>query len=62
MANARLLAAAPELLDALRACIDPLILLGDHIGNTHPGKLGIPAFDRCAVIGAARAAIAKAKP
>lgn len=59
-ANARLIAAAPELLVALRATLPLLVQLGDHIGNgpvTGPGSLGI----RCDVIEAARAAIAKAE-
>jgi len=60
-ANARLIAAAPDLLAALRAVIPALIILGDHIGNEFKGGNGQPAFDRCALIGAARAAIAKAE-
>jgi hypothetical protein len=46
------------LLAALRETITPLILLGDYIGNEWEGKTGIPAFDRCAIIGRVRAAIA----
>lgn len=54
--------AAPEkttrdLIAALRATIPALVLLGDYIGNEHKGKIGIPAFDRCAIIGQAKDAI-----
>jgi hypothetical protein len=54
--------AAPEkttrdLIVALRATIHALVLLGDYIGNEHKGKIGIPAFDRCAIIGQAKDAI-----
>lgn len=51
-ANARLIAAAPELLAALEATIQLLVMLGDFIANKH---------GRCEVILSARAAIAKAK-
>jgi hypothetical protein len=46
------------LLAALKETITPLILLGDYIGNEWEGKIGIPAFDRCAIIGRVRVAIA----
>jgi hypothetical protein len=49
------------LLPAARAAIPALILLGDFIGNTFDGKVGIPAFDRCAVIWALKTAIAQAE-
>lgn len=49
-----------DLLTAARAAIPALDLLGDFIGNTFAGKIGIPAFDRCAVILALKTAIAKA--
>lgn len=60
-ANARLIAAAPDLLAALEAAIVPLIRLGDFIGNNDAGGAsGLGPFDRCAIIRQARAAIAKA--
>jgi hypothetical protein len=61
-ANARLIAAAPELLAALEATLIPLMRLGDFIGNTDSGGAsGLGAFDRCAIIGRVRDAIDKAK-
>jgi hypothetical protein len=61
-ANARLIAAAPELLAALEAALTPLIRLGDFIGNDDKGGAsGLGPFDRCAIISAVRSAIAKAK-
>ncbi len=59
--HAPLIAAAPGLLEALKATLPALIRLGDFIGNNHNGENGIPAFDRCGIIAAARAAIAKAE-
>jgi hypothetical protein len=61
-ANARLMAAAPDLLAALEATVTPLIRLGDFIGNEDAGGVsGLGAFDRCAIILKVHAAIAKAK-
>jgi hypothetical protein len=51
----------PDLQAAARAAIPALVLLGDFIGNTFDGKVGIPAFDRCGVILALREALAKAE-
>ena len=60
--NAKLMAAAPELLAALEATLIPLERLGDFIGNTDSGGAsGLGAFDRCAIIGQVRDAIDKAK-
>jgi hypothetical protein len=56
----RTMTVAPKLLAALEEVIIPLILLGDYIGNEWEGKTGIPAFDRCAIIGRVRDAIASA--
>ncbi|MHB1869631.1 MAG: hypothetical protein ACYCT1_02085 [Steroidobacteraceae bacterium] len=50
-----------DLVASLRATIPALVLLGDYIGNEHKGKAGIPAFDRCAIIGQAKGAIAHAE-
>ena len=61
VANARLIAAAPALLAALESCVAPLVLLGDYIGNEHPGKVGIEPFKRCDILLAARQAIAQAR-
>lgn len=47
---------------ALEGTIQPMILLGDFIGNDFAGKVGIPAFDRCAAIGAARKALLTPAP
>lgn len=60
--NADLAAAAPQMLDVLRECLAPMIRLGDFIGNEDkPGKAGIGPFDRCAIIGRVRDALAKAE-
>ena len=53
--DARLIAAAPELLAALQATLPWLVLLGDHIGN---GTKDAPN-GRCDAILAARAALAR---
>ena len=50
-----------DLIASLRATIPALVLLGDYIGNEHEGKIGIPAFDRCAIIGQAKDAIEHAE-
>lgn len=50
-----------DLIASLRATIPALVLLGDHIGNEHKGKIGIPAFDRCAIIGQAKDVIEHAE-
>ena len=50
-----------DLIASLRATIPALVLLGDYIGNEHKGKVGIPAFDRCAIIGQAKDAIEHAE-
>jgi hypothetical protein len=50
-----------DLVAALRASLPALVLLGDYIGNAHKGKIGIPAFDRCAIIGQAKDAIEHAE-
>lgn len=50
-----------DLVAALRASLPALVLLGDYIGNEHKGKIGIPAFDRCAIIGQAKDAIEHAE-
>lgn len=50
-----------ELLEALRACVIPLERLGDFVGNTDKGGVsGLGPFDRCAILLAARDALAKA--
>lgn len=49
--------AETELSEAARAALPALVLLGDFIGNTFEGKVGIPAFDRCAVILALKQAL-----
>lgn len=51
--------ARTELLEAARATLPALMLLGDFIGNEFSGKVGIPPFDRCAIILALRDSIAK---
>ena len=50
-----------DLIVSLREAIPALVLLGDYIGNEHQGKVGIPAFDRCAIIEQAKDAIAQAE-
>ncbi len=50
-----------DLIASLRATLPVLVLLGDYIGNEHKGKIGIPAFDRCAIIGQAKDAIEHAE-
>ena len=50
-----------DLIASLRATLPALVLLGDYIGNEHKGKIGIPAFDRCAIIGQAKDAIEHAE-
>jgi hypothetical protein len=50
-----------DLIASLRATIPALVLLGDYIGNEHKGKIGILAFDRCAIIGQAKDAIEHAE-
>lgn len=60
-ANARLIASAPALLEAIQATLKPLIRLGDFIGNEDKGGIsGLGAFDRCAIIGQVRDAISQA--
>ena len=57
LANARLIAAAPELLEALRRLLD------EHAGQHSPGCVDLPpGYDatRCCPVAQARAAIAKA--
>ena len=51
----RLVADRARLVEALRDAIPALILLGNYIGNDWKGGGGIEAFDRCAIIGQARA-------
>lgn len=54
------LAAAPELVAALRATIVPLMRLGDFVGNVDEGGAsGLGSFDRCAILLQARQALAK---
>ena len=48
-----------ELAEALRATLPALILLGDFIGNTFDGTVGIEPFDRCEIISQARLALSK---
>ena len=43
---------------ALEGCVPALIRLGDFIGNEDKGANGMPGFDRCAILLAARAALA----
>lgn len=60
--NAALIAAAPELLEALEATIIPLQRLGDFIGNIDNGGVsGLGSFNRCDILLAVRSAIAKAR-
>lgn len=60
--DARLIATAPELLDALRAVVKPLERLGDFIGNADAGGAsGLGPFDRGEILLAVRNAIAKAE-
>lgn len=61
-ADARLIAAAPEILAALEAALKPLIRLGDFIGNVDQGGAsGLGPFDRTEVVRQVNAAIRKAK-
>ena len=55
--NRELEEALAQALSALERTLPPLILLGDYIGNEFAGKVGIEAFDRCAIIGAVRDAL-----
>lgn len=56
-----LFAAAPALLDALKATVVPLIRLGDFVGNVDAGGAsGFGSFDRCAIVHQVRTAIADA--
>lgn len=60
-ADARLIAAAPDLLAALESALPALIRLGDFVGNVDLGGASNQGrIDRCALILQARAAIAKA--
>jgi hypothetical protein len=54
-ANARLIAAAPELLEALELCLQKLAAMAEHFGDRWPFDL-----NRVRAETAARAAIAKA--
>ena len=56
-ANARLIAAAPELLEAARAALPYLVRLGDFIGNGE----GDTPMGRCEVILAVKNALAHAE-
>ncbi len=59
--DAALIAAAPEMLEACRSALPALIHLGNFVGNDFSGAIGLAPYDRCAIIGAIRAAIAKAE-
>ena len=59
--NVAIFTAAPDLIRVLGKAIPALILLGNYIGNEWHGGGGIESFDRCAIIGEARAILAKAK-
>lgn len=48
-----------DLIEALRATIPALTLLGNHIGNKWGGGDGIKAFDRCEIILNAKNALQK---
>lgn len=51
-----------EMLQALRSTLAPLVRLGDFIGNKEDNPPhGIEPYDRCAVIGAVKDAIARAE-
>lgn len=58
----RVTAERDALAEALRETRQPLILLGNYIGNEYAGGGGIPAFDRRAIIGRCAAALADADP
>jgi hypothetical protein len=58
-----LIAAAPALLEALKAAVPALERLGDFVGNVdHGGASGLGTIDRCALLLKVRDAIAKAGP
>lgn len=61
--NAHLRAVNAELVAALRATLNPLVLLGDYIGNEYraDGDAFIEPFDRCAIIGQVKDALARAE-
>lgn len=50
------------LVEALKATLTPLVRLGDFIGNEDKGGAsGLGAFDRCAIIGKVKEALALAE-
>jgi len=57
-ANARLIAAAPDLLAALLACVDSMHLLAEDAGDVDEWNMGGHAYE---AINFARAAIARAE-
>lgn len=60
--QARMMRAAPDMLEALKAAVIPLMRLGDFIGNEDAGGAsGLGPFDRCAILSQVRAAIEKAE-